>query len=292
MRPMSAPPNPLSPAPAPLPSGSSVTQISLRVRDLGRVTRFYTHVVGLDEIDAGRDSVWLGAGDVPFLQLVENPTGEPQTGATGLFHLAILYPSRADLAAVTARLVGLQAPLQGASDHGVSEAVYFADPEGNGVEIYRDREMAEWPVQNGELRMQTLHLDLPALLDEAPPAERWRVPSGTRLGHVHLRVADIAEAEAFYRDVVGLDLMQRYGGSASFFSAGGYHHHVAVNTWASLGAPAPPGDASGLGWFRIEAADPAARQRLIERLDDHDRLRSHTDELLRALDPSGNEVRI
>ncbi len=284
------PPTPLMAAPAPLPNGSSVTQISLTVRDLARVVRFYTHVVGLDEVEAERDSVWLGAGDGSFLQLVENPTGEPQPGTTGLFHLAILYPSRADLAAVTARLAGLQAPIQGASDHGVSEAVYFADPEGNGVEIYRDREVAEWPVRDGELHMQTLPLDLRALLNEAPPAERWRIPTGTRLGHVHLRVADVAEAEAFYQDVVGLDLMQRYGGSASFFSAGRYHHHVAVNTWASRGAPTPPEDALGLGWFRIEVADPAARQLVVDRLHNRETTRSLAQGTTRAVDPSGNHV--
>lgn len=289
---MSSHATPLQPAPAPLPGGSSVTQISLTVRDLDRVGRFYTHVVGLDEVDGGVNSLWLGAGDTPFLQLVANPAGERHPHTAGLFHLAILYPTRVDLAAVAARLIGLKAPLQGASDHGVSEAVYFADPEGNGVEIYRDREVAEWPLRNGQVEMMTLPLNLGELLERAPTGEGWRVPPETRLGHVHLRVDHIPRAERFYRDIVGLDLMQRYGDSASFLAAGGYHHHLAVNTWGSLGAPPQPDDALGLRWFRIQLHTDDARERLIERLDDHGRLLRDTGQLLRALDPSGNEIRV
>lgn len=289
---MSSPPSPLSAASTPLPEGASVTQISLTVRDLDRVARFYTHVVGLDEVGGGADALWLGAGDEPFLQLVQNPTGEHQPATTGLFHLAILYPSRADLAAVTARLIGLQAPMQGASDHGVSEAVYLADPEGNGVEVYRDRATSDWPQRNGRLEMQTLPLDLGELLDEAPEGAEWRLPRETRLGHVHLRVANVPRAEAFYQDVLGFDLMQRYGDSASFLSAGGYHHHVAVNTWGSLGAAAPPEGALGLRWFRVTLDDDDERERLIERVGSRRGEVDPDDGAFRIWDPSGNEVHI
>ena len=250
----------------PLPPDSSVTRVSLVVRHLERTARFYDHVVGLDEVDAGPGSVMLGARETGFLELIEDPVAEQVPDSPGLYHLAILYPSREDLAAVTARVTGLGAPFQGASDHGVSEACYFVDPEGNGLEVYRDRAPNEWPTREGRIDMRTLPLDVRALLAEAPDLEAWRVPPSTRLGHVHLRVAHVAEAEAFYRRVVGLDLVQRYGDSASFLSAGGYHHHVAVNSWETAGSAARPPGAAGLNWFEIAVPDSDAMSRLGDRL--------------------------
>ncbi len=267
-----------------------MAQVSLTVRDLDRAVRFYTHILGLDEVDAGPSSLWLGAGDAAFLELTEDREAPRLQMAPGLFHLAILYPSRTDLAAVTARLIGLQAPLQGASDHGVSEAVYLADPEGNGIEVYRDRAEEDWPLEAGRLAMQTLPLDLAGLLTEAPEPEKWRVPAETRIGHIHLRVSNIRESEAFYRDVIGLDLMQRYGDSASFLAAGGYHHHVGVNTWGSLRADPRPVGCLGLNWFRLGIPDDGARTRLLERI--RARQVPHTAQggTIYVRDPSGNDL--
>lgn len=271
-----------------LPAATRVTEIALTVADLARAARFYTMVLGLDVVDEPPGSVRLGAGDHAFLRLDERRGAAPAPVATGLFHFAILYPTRRDLASVVDRLVGLRHPLQGAADHLVSEAVYLADPEGNGIEVYRDRPREDWPVANGMIEMATDPLDLRALLAEAARPETWTIPSATRLGHVHLRVADIPAAERFYIETLGFDLTSRYGRQASFFSAGGYHHHVAVNTWQTRGAPPPPEGAQGLKWFRIEVPSAEALAAARASLEAAGVTVGDEDGVLRSQDPAGN----
>lgn len=274
----------------PLPPETRVTEIALTVAELPRETRFYTHVLGLDVVDERPGSALLGAGDHAFLRLDERAGAQPAPGATGLFHLAILYPTRRDLASVVDRLVGLRYPLQGAADHLVSEAVYLADPEGNGIEVYRDRPQPEWPIVNGLVQMATEPLDVQGLLAEAAAPETWTTPAGTRLGHVHLRVDDIASAERFYVDTLGFDLTTRYGRQASFFSAGGYHHHVGVNTWQTRGAPPPPEGSRGLRWFRIAVPSPAALDAARASLEAAGSAVEVDGQALRLRDPAGNGV--
>jgi len=274
----------------PLPAETRVTEVALTVADLGRQVRFYTMVLGLDEVDEPPGSVLLGVGDDAFLRLDERPGAAPAPGATGLFHFAILYPTRGDLASVANRLAGLGHPLQGAADHLVSEAVYLADPEGNGIEVYRDRPRADWPVANRQVQMATDPLDFRGLLAEAADPETWRIPPGTRLGHVHLRVDDIAPAERFYVEQLGFDLTTRYGRQASFFSAGGYHHHVAVNTWQTRGAAPPPEGARGLAWYRIEVPSAAALEAARASLESAGVKVEDEDGALRMKDPAGNGV--
>jgi catechol 2,3-dioxygenase len=194
---------------------------------------------------------------------------------TGLYHFAILVPSRRDLARSLRRLAETETVLQGAADHGVSEALYLADPDGNGIEIYRDRARADWPIVGGQLRMSADPIDLDALLNEAAEAERpsgdpdaFRMAAATTIGHVHLHVSDLDAARRFYVDVIGFDLMQRYGPSALFVAAGGYHHHVGLNTWAGVGAPPPPPGAIGLRYFELKLSEAAAIQPVVSRLRD------------------------
>lgn len=204
---------------------------------------------------AGSDHVIrLGVGDKPLIELAHRPGAPPRRpGTTGLFHLAILVPSRLDLAQAVRRLAAAGWSLTGASDHLVSEALYLDDPEGNGIEIYRDRERAEWRYAGDELRMATLPLDLDRLLEELPGAgqQQATAPAGTRIGHVHLQVGDLAAAEAFYQGILGFDVTVRSYPGALFVSAGGYHHHIGLNTWAGHGAPPPPFGARGLDSFEV-----------------------------------------
>jgi catechol 2,3-dioxygenase len=163
------------------------------------------------------------------------------------------------------RLAETRYPLQGAADHGVSEALYLADPDGNGIEIYRDRPQDEWPWQEDGLRMVTDPLDVDSLMAQRDGP--WSgLPSATRIGHVHLHVADLAQAQRFYCDLLGFGLTQRYGQSAIFLSAGGYHHHIGLNVWAGVGAPPPPSDAVGLRFFTVYLPDGAELARVAERL--------------------------
>ncbi len=214
----------------------SIAGVALTVRDLAGVEQFYRTVLGLAPIARGAGRVALGAGGAAFLHLVEDRSALPDDPAeAGLFHTAFLMPARADLARWLAHAGRLGVPIDGASDHGVSEAIYLSDPEGNGIEVYADRPRASWQWQDGQVSMTTRRLATDDLLGAAEGGEWAGAPAGARIGHVHLRVGDIGAALGFYRDRLGLDLV-RAAPSAAFLSTGSYHHHIAVNTWHSRGA--------------------------------------------------------
>jgi catechol 2,3-dioxygenase len=227
--------------------------VELTVADIGRALAFYGDVLGLraSEIGDGARAVALTAGDAPLLILHERPGARRKPPrATGLYHVALLTPSRRELARTLARLAGARYPLTGASDHLVSEALYLDDPDGNGLEIYADRPRAAWPRAGREVRMTVDPLDVDGLLGELDETPWAGMAPGTTVGHVHLHVADLAATEAFYGGLLGFELMQRFPG-ALFMAAGGYHHHLGLNTWAGAGAPPPPADAAGLRRFTI-----------------------------------------
>ena len=228
--------------------------VTLRVTDLARLTNFYRDAIGLGLIAQDHATATLGVDGVALVRLVEG--GARPRSPAGLFHLALLLPSRAALADWVGHAAQVRIPLDGASDHLVSEALYLSDPEGNGIEIYRDRPRTEWPRRDGAIRMATERLDLDALLREAKGGEYLGMPTGTRMGHIHLRVGDTSEAEAFYQGSLGFDLTVRYPG-ASFLSSGGYHHHIAGNIWSSRGAGARRRGEIGLDRFELVARDEA-----------------------------------
>jgi catechol 2,3-dioxygenase len=232
--------------------------------NVDRAVRFYEERLGLVHRHSGETAV-LGAAGRDLLVLDGSASSPRAPGTTGLYHFAILVPSRAHLARALRRLAGTGTPLQGAADHGVSESLYLADPEGNGIEIYRDRPRAEWPIVDGRLRMRTDPLDLDALLDQASSGDDG-MAAGTTMGHVHLQVSDLGAAERFYVGVLGFELMQRYGPSALFVAAGGYHHHIGMNTWAGAGAPPPAPGSTGLRYAEIVLPSRASRDDVVERV--------------------------
>lgn len=269
---------------------TAIGAVHLVVRRLDQALAFYRDVLGFTELARRGDAVRLGAGGRPRLVL-EGRADAPEPGlATGLYHLAILLPSRADLARALRRLAERRVPLQGASDHAVSEALYLADPEGNGIEIYRDRPAAEWRRDDGTIHMTTRALDLDGLLDEPGARDAWSLPEATRIGHVHLKVNDVPAAERFYVDALGFDLTARYGPSASFVAAGGYHHHVGFNSWESAGAPPPPRGAAGLAAFEIVLPHADALAAVVARLRDHGVSAEQGEDGHRLADPAGNGV--
>ena len=235
-----------------LPHDAHIGQVSLTVRDLERSLSFYREVLGFVELGPGR----LGpAGGRVLIELHERKDAivKPRRSA-GLFHFAILVPSRAALGRSLRRLAETRWPMSGAADHLVSEALYLNDPDGLGIEIYRDRPRDTWRMANGELAMATDPLDLEAIHDEPGAEAPWNgLEAGTIMGHVHLHVPHIDTAEAFYCGRIGFDpVVRRYPG-ALFVSAGGYHHHLGLNTWAGIGAPPPPENSAGLRSFTIES---------------------------------------
>ncbi|GAA0649265.1 VOC family protein [Salarchaeum japonicum] len=242
--------------------GARVGRVALAVTDLDAVTAFYRDVVGLAVLDRTTDAATLGAGDTPLLELrADEGLPERPRSAAGLYHVAFRFPSRGALADALDR-VRDDWRLGGASDHGVSEALYLADPEGNGVELYRDRPRETWPVADGRVAMTTDPLALDALAADADGASD--APPGTDMGHVHLEPTDLAAAREFYVDALGLAVRQEFGADALFVASGDYHHHVGLNTWRGRTAPA---EGRGLDWYELlvptEAALDAAADRLV-----------------------------
>jgi catechol 2,3-dioxygenase len=273
---------------------TSIGTVRLTVSDLDRSRGFYEQAIGLQSAERDDGTLAFGvAGEHPLVELrVERSAPRLDRRATGLFHLAVLVPSRIDLGFALARLAEARWPLDGASDHLVSEALYLSDPDGNGIEIYRDRPREQWPRANGSLAMDTLPLDLDSVLGELGGARELQplVPPGTEIGHVHLQVSDIREAEDFYSGVVGFEVMVRGYPGALFVSAGGYHHHLGLNTWHSAGAAPPAPGAVGLRSFEITLPNPQELERLLERVSAAGvELQQDADGSL-IRDPSGNAL--
>jgi catechol 2,3-dioxygenase len=274
---------------------TSIGAVGLTVGDLDGAQRFYEQAIGLETFNRSGDTARLGAGGETLVELIGDPDAPPRPpGTSGLFHLAILVPDRVELARALRRVADAGWRFTGASDHLVSEALYLNDPEGNGIEIYRDRPRDEWGYANGQLEMATLPLDLNSLIAELGGAESDGTPmrDETRIGHVHLNVSELPAAERFYGNGLGLDVTVRGYPGALFLSAGGYHHHIGLNTWAGEGAPPAPPGARGLAWFEILVPSEDALARVEQRMRDtgHDPERSESRVV--ATDPSRNRVRI
>jgi catechol 2,3-dioxygenase len=237
----------------PLDPGTEVGHVHLKVSDLERVEAFYRDAIGLEVQQRDERSSFLGAGGyhhhIGLNTWFSIGAPPPPPTSPGLYHAALRYPSRPALATALARLVAVGWPLEGASDHAVSEALYLRDPEGNGVELYRDRPREEWPRNpDGTYALVVDRLDVDSLFAEATGPVDIGSPGdpGIDVGHVHLQVSDTARALRFYRDTLGFDVMGQLGDQAVFLSAGGYHHHIGANTWQSRGGAAAPPASPGL----------------------------------------------
>jgi catechol 2,3-dioxygenase len=254
-----------------LPDETAIGCVTLRVRDAARSLAFYRDTLGFEQRDAGAGAIGLG----------------PHGGETAL-HVALLLPDRPSLGAALARLVEARYPLQGFADHAVSEAVYLADPDGNGLELYTDRPRDTWRWADGSVFMTTRQLDVRGLLDAGARVRNRALPADTRVGHIHLRVSDLAEAESFYADTLGFDVVSRGFPGALFVSAGGYHHHVGLNTW---GRPGRPSDVvAGLIEFELRVPDDVARDRVAARLRADARETEPGIAGPRFADPDGNVI--
>ena len=264
--------------------------VGLKARDLSRLTDFYSDAIGLHVIDRDSKTARLGAGGVTLLELEHAPIAKPDDSRTaGLFHTAFLQPTRADLARWLVHAANTRVPLSGASDHLVSEAIYLDDPEGNGIEVYRDRMPEEWRWSGDRIQMATDRLDLENLAADAGNTAYEGAPEGLRIGHIHLRVGNLAPTQQFY-GTIGLDPTSGRGG-ALFMSSGRYHHHVGTNVWQSAGAGMRDDDRAGLSWFAIEAADAAEREKAVSRLKTAGIALSDSARGPEARDPFGTRVR-
>jgi catechol 2,3-dioxygenase len=238
-----------------LPPEISIASVTLRVARLDQALAFYESLLGYRPVDSEHGRVGLSAsGGAPAqIRLLEVPgAGAKPPRTTGLYHVAIRVPSRKELGRVFKRLAEQRYPFQGFADHGVSEALYLADPDGNGIEIYRDRPRSEWQWNGDSIAMVTEPLDVEGVLAEANGEAPWDgAHPQTDFGHIHLQVSDLGKAESFYVDLLGFDVMQRNFPGALFVAAGGYHHHIGLNVWSSRYAPAAPANSVGLQSFAV-----------------------------------------
>lgn len=276
-----------------LPAATHTGPVALAVADLPGLAAWYRAVLGLERLAGDERRAVLGAADGrPLLVLERRPDLEAEDPRrAGLFHVAFLLPSRLELGRWVAHLARHRHPIEGASDHLVSEALYLSDPEGNGIEVYRDRPRGEWPMEGPRVKMDTLAADLRGLLAEGQALEPFdRMPAGSVVGHVHLKVADLDASRRFYLDTLGLDLMATYPG-ALFVAAGGYHHHLGLNVWRSA-ERRRAAESLGLSVATLVTGDAAALPGLAARLDEAGYPTTAVPDGFDVIDPAGNRLRL
>lgn len=243
------------------------SHVQLKVSNLAKSIEYYTTIIGFNVLSQTADTAYLTFdGKTSLVSLVEVPNAAPlEHGVTGLYHLALLLPSPKDLGNIIQHFIALNVRI-GAGDHHVSEALYLNDPDGNGIEIYIDRDESEWIWDDkGHVYMTTEQVNFQPLLALADGS--WNgLPEGTVMGHIHLSVADLAETEAFYTNVLDYEVVTRYGGQALFISTGKYHHHIGLNTWNSAGGSKPTANMVGLKSYTVVLKDAAYAQQVKEKL--------------------------
>lgn len=270
-----------------------VGEVSINVTDLKRSIEFYRDFLGFKILDEAANQVVLTAdGKKPLLTLVQPEGVAPKEArTTGLYHFAILLPTRSDLAAILKHLAEkTDGKIRlGASDHYVSEALYFDDPDGNGIEIARDRDSSEWEWSGETVSMASVALDAQGLM--ASMKAPWQgMPEDTLMGHIHLHVADIEEARNFYVNGMGMDIVTDMT-SALFASYGGYHHHIGMNVWNGQGAPKPSENSAGLNWYTLVFPDVAKRDETLEKVRALGAPVKEFEEDYLVEDPAGNSIR-
>lgn len=270
-----------------------VGEVGLKVMDIEKMKQFYEEIIGLDVISQEQNKVELGAGGNVLLKLETMEGVMPkQSRYAGLYHFAILLPTREDLGKILIHLhqQGIQL---GSSDHLVSEALYLSDPEGNGIEIYRDREPEQWNWSNDEVSMTVDPIDSQGLVEEAQKTpEPWKgMPGATVMGHIHLHVSNLMEAKEFYIEGLGFEVVSRLGGQALFLADQKYHHHIGMNVWNGVGIPALPEREAGLHYYTL-IMEEEKRSQVVNNLRSMGTEVTEHDNYWEVKDPSGNAVRL
>ncbi|HSV85136.1 MAG TPA: VOC family protein [Levilinea sp.] len=277
--------------------------VELAVMDVNRQVSFHKEVLGMTLHWQQDHRAGMGAGGEDILRFVERKDAVQVRRTTGLYHTAILLPSKRDLAQLLMRIHEKRSPLQGMSDHGTHLAIYLPDAEGNGIELAWDRPKAQWPdlaaiMKEGDpagMRRLTAPLDIAELLSEAQNRRSaWEgMSAGTKVGHVHLHVSDLKATRHFYHGLLGFDItLDSDPFGMVFFSAGGYHHHLGANIWNGAGAPPPPANSAGLRSFTIVLPEIAHLEALVSRVREAGQEIERNEDGYLLRDPSGNGIRL
>lgn len=278
-----------------LPPETHISHIHLRVRSIQMARTFYVGLLGMTLLEGSDNDTLLQLGTdpnaSPLLTITAEKTARTRPfHTTGLYHIAFLFPDRNALACTLMRLLQHGWPLQGAADHGVSEAIYLADAEGNGIELYVDRPKTEWPVENGKLAMVSEPLNLNSLLETLGECPNLAINPRTRIGHIHLNVSNLEQTRHFYSHQVGFEVTQDSFAGAIFFASNGYHHHIGANNWNGPNIMPAPHGAAGLVHFEIKMPDLDDLAQIRQRLDS-DAIETYQEARgFSAMDPSGIRV--
>ena len=270
-----------------------VESLELKILNMERSLAFYENIIGFKVLEMeGNRAVLTADGKTPLLTLIQPEQVIPKEAhKTGLYHFALLLPSRADLGSFLNHIAKINYPL-GASDHHVSEALYLQDVDGNGIEIYADRPASTWVWRDKEVHMVTEPLKAEEVL-AAGAGKPWEgLPSETVMGHIHLHVGNLEQAEEFYCKGLGFEVVTRYGGQALFVSADGYHHHIGLNIWNGRNIPAASKESVGLHTFTVHYPDLERRTEVVERLKDLGAEVRKENEDWETTDPFGLTIRL
>ncbi|MGG7620625.1 VOC family protein [Bacillus coreaensis] len=271
-----------------------VSQVKLKVANLERSLTFYQEVIGLQVLQQTNTTADLTADGKTVLVSIQQPVNvvSKQGRTTGLYHFALLLPTRADLGRLLKHFLQVRYPLQGASDHLVSEAIYLADPDGNGIEVYADRPASSWSWNNGEVEMPTVAIDAESLLAEGE-GKAWNgMPAETIMGHIHLHVSELQKTEEFYTKGLGFEVVTRYGGQALFISTGKYHHHIGLNIWNGVGAPPAAENSVGMESYTMVFPSDEKRKQILSKLKEMGVTVTEEKGAYITADPSGNRIRL
>lgn len=269
--------------------------VSLKVRDLEKMVNFYRERIGLGVLERSEREAVLGISQSsePLLRLREIDTSELKRRTAGLYHTAFLLPTRKDLGNILYSLLVKKVSLQGASDHGYSEAIYLQDPEGNGIEIYRDKPHSEWDIkEDGRIEGITIEMDAEGVLGSREDLPSDRFPVGTTIGHVHLSVRNLKETERFYTSVLGLDMKSYFREQAVFFAANGYHHHIGSNNWLGEDLPLPEESDTGLEYFTVQLPNGEELAKMKSYFEENNVEWSEKEGELWITDPNGIQIKL
>ncbi|MCA1029674.1 VOC family protein [Bacillus timonensis] len=271
-----------------------VRHVHINVTDIQRSLSFYQDIIGFQILSQSDDQAILSADGLSPLLTIQQPKAlEPkQNRTTGLYHFALLLPTRHDLATFIQHIAKKRYRIQGGSHHGISEALYLADPDGNGIEVYADTPTSTWRWEDDRLALQSEPLDIEELLQVAK-GQQWNgLPTDTIMGHIHLHVANLDEVDKFYQQGLGFTLVSQLSKQAHFYATGNYHHHIGVNVWNGVGAPKPSENSVGLVYYDVVFPSEQKREKMINNLKAlgypvREDAQQHFTE-----DPSGNVIRL
>lgn len=272
-----------------------VDHINIKVKNLEKSVAFYQTMIGFQVLEQSKDSVTLTAdGKKPLLTLeTSDNMRAKEKRTTGLYHFALLLPTLKDLGKLLKHLIEAKYPLQGASYHGISNAIYLADLDGNGIEIYADTNPSTWFAADGQLDIsKNGPMDISMVLMAANHEKFKGLPTNTRMGHIHLHVSELSKTKEFYVKGLGFDIAIEIPNQAVFFASGGYHHHIGTNVWNGFGASKPSKNSVGLSYFNIVLPSEEERVNVINRLTSLGYVLDRIEHEYYTEDPSGNRIRI